>query len=72
MKRLVGKPGDFSSVVFHTALGLLASTGLRAAEALGLDRNDVMPRDRPGTFSSGNPNSASPVLCRSIRLWHSN
>ena len=44
------KPGDFSSVVFHTALGLIASTGLRAAEALGLDRNDVMPRDRPGTL----------------------
>jgi integrase len=44
------KPGDFSSVVFHTALGLIASTGLRAAEALGLDRNDVMPRDRPATL----------------------
>jgi site-specific recombinase XerD len=44
------KPGDFCSVVFHTALGLIASTGLRAAEALGLDRNDVMPRDRPGTL----------------------
>jgi hypothetical protein len=44
------KPGEFSSVVFHTALGLIASTGLRAAQALGLDRNDVMPRDRPGTL----------------------
>ena len=44
------KPGDFSSVVLHTALGLLASTGLRASEALALDRNDVMPRDRPGTL----------------------
>jgi integrase len=42
------KPGEFSSVVFHTALGLIASTGLRAEEALGLDRNDVMPGDRPG------------------------
>jgi integrase len=30
------KPGDFSLVVIHTALGL--------------DRNDVMPRDRPGTL----------------------
>lgn len=44
------KPGDFSSVVLHTALGLIASTGLRAAEALGLDGNDVMPRNRPGTL----------------------
>lgn len=44
------KPGDFSSVVLHTAFGLIASTGLRAAEAIGLDRNDVMPRDRPGTL----------------------
>ena len=44
------KPGDFSSVVLHTALGLIASAGLRASEAVGLDRNDVMPRDRPGTI----------------------
>jgi integrase len=44
------KPVDFSWVVFHTAFGLIASTGLRAAEALGLDRNDVMPRDRPGSL----------------------
>lgn len=44
------KPGDFASVVLHTALGLLASTGIRTGEALGLDRNDVMPRDRPGTL----------------------
>lgn len=42
--------GSFSSTVLHTALGLIASTGLRAAEALGLDRNDVMPRERPGTL----------------------
>ena len=44
------KAGDFSSVVLHTAIGLIAATGLRASEALGLDRNDVMPRDRPGTL----------------------
>lgn len=42
--------GHFSSVVFHTALGLIASTGLRAKEALGLDRNDVMPQGRPGSL----------------------
>lgn len=44
------KEGDFFSVVLHTAIGLIASTGLRASEALGLDRNDVMPQDRPGTL----------------------
>ena len=44
------KLGDFSWAVFHTALGLIASTGLRAGEALGLDRTDVMPQDRPGTL----------------------
>lgn len=44
------EPVDFASVVLSTALGLIASTGLRSAEALGLDRNDVMPRDRPGTL----------------------
>lgn len=42
------RPGDFASVVLHTAIGLIAATGLRASEALGLDRNDVMPRDKPG------------------------
>jgi integrase/recombinase XerD len=42
--------GSFSATVLHMALGLIASTGLRASEALGLDRNDVMPRERPGTL----------------------
>jgi integrase len=43
-------PGDFSSVVTHTLLGLLAATGLRVSEALGLDRLDVMPRSSPDTL----------------------
>lgn len=44
------EPGRFSSVVLHTALGLLAATGLRVSEALGLDRSDVMPRSSPDTL----------------------
>jgi integrase len=44
------EPGRFSSIVFHTALGLLAATGLRVSEALGLDRSDVMPRSSPDTL----------------------
>lgn len=44
------EPGRFSSVVFHTVLGLLAATGLRVSEALGLDRSDVMPRSSPDTL----------------------
>ena len=44
------EPRRFSSVVFHTALGLLAATGLRVSEALGLDRSDVMPRSSPDTL----------------------
>ncbi len=44
------EPGRFSSVVVHTALGLLAATGLRVSEALGLDRLDVMPRSSPDTL----------------------
>jgi len=43
-------PGEFSSVVLHTILGLISATGLRASEALGLDRTDVMPRSNPGTL----------------------
>jgi integrase/recombinase XerD len=39
----------FFSVVTHTVLGLLAATGLRVSEALGLDRRDVMPRNSPDT-----------------------
>lgn len=41
------EPGRFSSVVLHTVLGLLAATGLRVSEALGLNRLDVMPRSSP-------------------------
>lgn len=44
------KPGNFCSVVLHTILGLIAATGLRASEALGLDRQDVMPRNSPSTI----------------------
>ena len=44
------EPGRFSSVVLHTVLGLLAATGLRVSEALGLDRPDVMPRSSPDTL----------------------
>jgi integrase/recombinase XerD len=44
------KPGKFCSVVLHTILGLIAATGLRASEALGLNRQDVMPRSNPGTI----------------------
>ena len=44
------EPGRFSSVVVHTLLGLLAATGLRVSEALGLDRPDVMPRSSPDTM----------------------
>lgn len=44
------EPGRFSSVVVHTVLGLLAATGLRVSEALGLDRLDVMPRSSPDTL----------------------
>ena len=44
------EPGEFSSVVLHTALGLLAATGLRVSEALNLDRLDVMPRSSPDTL----------------------
>jgi integrase len=44
------EPVRFSSVVVHTALGLLAATGLRVSEALGLDRLDVMPRNSPDTL----------------------
>ena len=42
--------GDFRSVVLHTILGLIAATGLRASEALDLDRSDVMPRSAPETL----------------------
>lgn len=42
--------GQFSAVVTHTVLGLLAATGLRVSEALGLDRPDVMPRGNPDTL----------------------
>jgi integrase/recombinase XerD len=44
------KPGEFCSVVLHTIIGLIASTGLRASEALALDRADTMPRSSPGTL----------------------
>jgi integrase len=44
------EPGQFSSVVLHTVLGLLVATGLRVSEALGLDRSDVMPRSSPDTL----------------------
>ena len=44
------RPGKFCSVVLHTILGLIAATGLRASEALGLDRSDVMPRSSPNTI----------------------
>ncbi len=44
------RPGDFRSVVLHTILGLIVATGLRASEALGLDRSDVMPRSAPETL----------------------
>jgi integrase len=40
---------EFTSAVLYTVLGLIASTGLRASEALGLDRSDVMPRSSPNT-----------------------
>jgi integrase/recombinase XerD len=46
----VARPGDFSSVVLQTALGLLACTGLRAGEAIALDRTDVSPRESPGVL----------------------
>ena len=42
-------PSCFSSVVTHTVLGLLAATGVRVSEALGLDRRDVMPRNSTDT-----------------------
>jgi integrase len=44
------RTGDFRSVVLHTILGLIAATGLRASEALDLDRSDVMPRSAPETL----------------------
>jgi site-specific recombinase XerD len=47
--KCAAEPGQFSSVVTHTVLGLLAATGLRVSEALGLDRSDVMPRNSPDT-----------------------
>jgi integrase len=49
--KCAAEPGAscFSSVVTHTILGLLAATGLRVSEALGLDRSDVMPRNSPDT-----------------------
>ena len=40
----------FTSLVLYTILGLIAATGLRASEALGLDRSDVMPRSNPNTL----------------------
>ncbi len=44
------KPGKFCSVVLPAILGLIAATGLRASEALNLDRPDVMPRSSPETL----------------------
>ena len=44
------RPGQFSSVVLHTILGLISATGLRASEALGLDRADVMACSNPGAL----------------------
>jgi integrase len=41
---------EFTSAVLYTVLGLLATTGLRASEALGLDRSDVMPQSNPNTL----------------------
>jgi integrase len=38
---------DFGATVLYTVLGLIVATGLRASEALGLDRSDVMPRSNP-------------------------
>lgn len=35
-------PGTFFSTVLHTAIGLISVTGMRASEAVGLDRSDVL------------------------------
>lgn len=43
-------PGTFFPVVLWTALGLISVTGLRASEALGLDRSDVALQDELGTL----------------------
>ena len=42
--------GNFFSVVLHTILGLISACGLRASEALGLDRADVALQDNLGTL----------------------
>lgn len=36
------RPGTFFSTVLHTVLGLMSVTGLRASEAVGLNRSDVL------------------------------
>jgi integrase len=41
---------DFFSVVLQTILGLISAYGLRASEALGLDRTDVALQDNLGTL----------------------
>ncbi len=42
--------GTFFSVVLRTVLGLISVTGLRASEALDLDRSDVALQDELGTL----------------------
>jgi len=43
-------PGTFFSVVLQTVIGLISATGLRASEALGLERSDVALQDDEGTL----------------------
>jgi integrase/recombinase XerD len=70
------EPGRFSSVVVHTALGLLAATGLRPSEALGLDRSDVMPRNGPepllireGKFHKSRIVPLHPTAAEQLRVY---
>src|SRR6185312_113062 len=43
-------PGTLSSLVLRTVVGLIAATGLRASEALDLDRADAALQDEQGTL----------------------
>jgi integrase/recombinase XerD len=43
-------PGTFFSVVLQTVLGLISAAGLRASEALGLERQDIVLQDGMGTL----------------------
>ena len=70
--RDLGVPGSLTGEMYYTLFGLMASTGLRCSEAVGLQRGDVTPDGlviRDSKFGKSRLVPLSPSVQRHLRAY---